>query len=473
MRLRRLEPVLRRALRGPCAVPPGSRVLVAVSGGADSTALLLGLRRLARELEIVPCAAHLHHGLRRAEADRDREFVRDLCARLGVPLESARWNTHARMLRRGLSGQAGLRTLRREFLASAARRAGAATIATAHTADDQAETVLLRLLRGTGLPGLGGMSPRRGIWIKPLLEATRRDIEADLTECRQSWREDSSNADLEYTRNRIRHQVIPALLGRGVPGAGSGDRASLARRMADATREIRSVRQSLETGVSLALAGICRIEGDEITLDSREVASYPMLFQRTLFRQLWSRVFPGGPGLTRIELQGLGGLAGAGRGGRSIDLPGGWRAGRDRGLIRFIRQCARPLPGRARLSVPGRTRSGEVSVRGRWLPGSGALRRLPGKGLAEEFFAADGLEGVLELRAARADESFVPFGRRRPVRVGRFLSKQGVSLPRRSRPRVLADAGGVLWVVGVRRSARAPVTSQTRTVLWVHAEHHD
>jgi len=469
-----------------------------VSGGADSTALLLGLRRLAREFDIVTWAAHLHHRLRGAEADRDLEFVRDLCARLGVPLQSARWNTRARMRRRGLSGQAGLRTLRREFLASAARRAGATAIATAHTADDQAETVLLRLLRGTGLPGLGGMSPRRGIWIKPLLEATRHDIEADLTECAQSWREDSSNADLKYARNRVRHLVIPVLLGRRTQGAGSGARsellvgntkgrgtsgpeqrdllrarASLARRLADATHEIRSVRQSLELAVSLALPGICSIEAGEIALDSREVASYPMLFQRTLFRQLWSRVSPEGPGLMRAELHGLGRLAATIRGGRVIELPGGWRAARDRELIRFFRWDARPLPGRARLPVPGRTRWGELTVRGRWLPGPRALQRLAGKGAAEEFFAADGLKGGLELRAAQADESFVPFGRRRPVRLGRFLSKQGVSLQRRSRPRVLADAGGVLWVIGVRRSARAPVTPLTRTVLWVHAEHHD
>src|SRR6058998_2612999 len=98
MRLRRLEPVVRRALRA-CSLPPGSRLLVAVSGGADSTALLIALQSVARERGLDVHAAHLHHGLRGAEADRDLEFVRDLCARLDVPLSSARWDVRARMRR--------------------------------------------------------------------------------------------------------------------------------------------------------------------------------------------------------------------------------------------------------------------------------------------------------------------------------------------------------------------------------------
>ena len=160
-RLRRTEPVLRRALTGPGAPARGQRVLIAVSGGADSTALLLGLHRLAPALGLELHAAHLHHGLRGAAADRDLAFVTALCRRLGVRLTAQRMNARAAMRRRGLSGHDGLRVLRREFLREAARAAGAAWIAPAHTADDQLETVLMRLLRGTGRRGLGGMRPRR------------------------------------------------------------------------------------------------------------------------------------------------------------------------------------------------------------------------------------------------------------------------------------------------------------------------
>jgi tRNA(Ile)-lysidine synthase len=187
-------------------------VLVAVSGGADSTALLLGLHHLAHALGLELHAAHLHHGLRGADADRDLAFVRALCRRLRIPLAWRRIDARAGMARRRLSGQDGLRRLRREFLRAEAARAGAAAIATAHQADDQLETLLMRLARGTGASGLGGIPPRRGLWIRPLLQATRADVEHDLRVAGQPWREDRSNRDPAYLRNRLRHRAIPALV---------------------------------------------------------------------------------------------------------------------------------------------------------------------------------------------------------------------------------------------------------------------
>src|SRR5262249_30132044 len=154
----------------------------------------------------------LHHGLRGADADRDLDHVRALCRRLGVPLIAARWDAARRMRARGIGGEGGLRTLRREFLRAAARRGPARAIATAHTADDQLEPLLMRIARGTGLAGLGAMAPRRGLWLKPLLAATRGDVERDLERAGIAWREDRTNTDRSLFRNRIRHDAIPALV---------------------------------------------------------------------------------------------------------------------------------------------------------------------------------------------------------------------------------------------------------------------
>ncbi len=493
MRLRRLAPLLRRALAGPCAVPRGERLLVAVSGGGDSVALLIGLQTIAPGLGITLYAAHLNHGLRGVEADRDQAFVEALCARLGVPLTAARWDCGARMRRRRLAGQGGLRTLRREFLVAAARRAGASLIATAHTADDQLETLLLRLARGTGLAGLGGMSARSGAWIKPLLGTTRRDIEVDLRANAQPWREDRSNQDLRYARSRVRHEVIPALarvvdpsLHRNAataaasrrmedPAAGvrlsraARVRSGLARRVAATALELRGAHRLIARKSARILARVASIHNGEIALDSRALNSYPFAIQRTVLRLLWQRPGHAGQHLTQRHLNALQSLLATSRGGSRVDLPEGWRAVRDRGHI-VIRRAADSLRPAGPHPVPESGHWARGPVRGRWLNGATARDRMLSRAQGGEFFAGEAIASGLQLRPARPDEWFMPFGGRRPRRLGDFLSKQPVSRAFRARPMVLADAQGILWVVGVRRSARAPLTETTRRALWVHAE---
>ena len=378
MRLRRIEPVLRRALRGPCALPAGARALVAVSGGADSTALLVALASVAREFGLLLTAAHLHHGLRGADADGDLAHVRALCERLGVPLHAARWDTRARMRREGLSGEAGLRTLRRRFLCAEATRAGAAAILTAHTADDQLETVLMRLARGTGLAGLGGMAPRHGPWRKPLLEATRLEIERDLVAARIGWREDASNRERAVFRNRVRLDVVPALLAALAPGKGADRvaRAGLARRVAQAAGDARS-------GARLAAAVARRAMSRTGGADARMLARLPAAARDAALRQLWRAANPGAGGLCRRHLDALAGLLEA-RTGAAVTLPGGWQAVRERVRLRILpagdalhpRQMP---PATARPRVPGNAilhrQPSPSAARVRRRPAVGGLRR--------------------------------------------------------------------------------------------------
>ncbi len=470
MRLRRLEPVVRRALQGPCACPPGTRVLVAVSGGADSTALLLVLARLRAELGLDLAAAHLHHGLRGAEADGDLEFLRALCARLRVPLLAARWNTPLRMRRRRLSGEAGLRTLRREFLAGAAKRFGAHAIATAHTADDQLETVLMRLMRGAGVRGLSGMHPRHGAWIKPLLAATRLDVVSDLRAHQQAWREDSTNQGLAPLRNRVRHQVIPALLG-AAGGASDTARHRLALRVSRSARAAREADRVVDRLAARAIAKHAR-DSAENALDSKVARSYPAAIRRRWIERVWRRVSPRGTELMHRHLDALLALVASDHGGQVVHLPGGLEARREGRHVRFLpSRCpdieTRPLP------VPGRIQSPEGRLSTGWVTGRAAHSALAGKPSTVEYFAADELQGGLEVREGGADERFVPLGRRRAIRLRDFLAKQRVSGRSRKHPTVLADAEGILWVVGVRRAARALVTEATPRALRVLTERHD
>ena len=193
---------LRAFVRQYDLIHPGDTVIAAVSGGADSIALLFALFLLREEWGITLEAAHFNHCLRGEESNRDARFVEDFCAHYGIPLHMCSGNV--------VPGEKGLeaaaRDARYRFLRSLPGK-----VATAHTADDNAETVLMRLLRGTGLKGLGAIAPVSGNVIRPMLSVTRREVEAFLGEYALAHIEDSSNGEDAFLRNRIRHRIMPLL----------------------------------------------------------------------------------------------------------------------------------------------------------------------------------------------------------------------------------------------------------------------
>lgn len=191
----------------------GDRVLVALSGGADSMCLLHCLLSSADKLGITVCAAHFNHCLRGEESERDARFAREQCALLDVPFQCGSGGVKAAAEEKHLSVEEAAREMRYAFLEEAAEKLCCNKIATAHNADDNAETLLLNLTRGSGAKGLSGIPPVRGNIIRPLLMTTREEIEAYLEENAIPHVEDSSNGSDDYTRNIIRHSVMPVLRG--------------------------------------------------------------------------------------------------------------------------------------------------------------------------------------------------------------------------------------------------------------------
>lgn len=187
----------------------GDGVLAAVSGGADSVCLLLLLNGMAAELGIRVFAFHMNHGIRGEEADRDEQFVGELCKQLEIPLTVAHEKVETYAEEHGLSGEEAGRILRYRHLEETAERYQCTKIAVAHHEDDDAETVLLNLFRGSGLAGLSGIRPVRGKIIRPLLCVSRKEIEEYLKEQGFSWCEDSTNRENDYTRNKIRNELLP------------------------------------------------------------------------------------------------------------------------------------------------------------------------------------------------------------------------------------------------------------------------
>jgi tRNA(Ile)-lysidine synthase len=205
-------------------IKPGDRLCVAVSGGADSVALLLTLHAAnttTREsLGVGLSAVHVHHGLRGREADTDQQFVEDLCINLDIPLHLHHADVPARVAETRASGnpetiEEAARNVRYEFFTTLLDSGHANTILTAHTLDDQAETVLMKLLRGAWTEGLSAIHPvvtlAKGKILRPFLQTRRAEIEAFLKQIDQPWREDSTNTDTVFTRNKIRHELLPQL----------------------------------------------------------------------------------------------------------------------------------------------------------------------------------------------------------------------------------------------------------------------
>jgi tRNA(Ile)-lysidine synthase len=285
-------------LRQSGLIVAGDRVLVAVSGGPDSTALLLALVEEGRNV----VAAHYDHALQPG-SDRVADHVRGLCERLGVEVLIER---RERPMPRG-SVQAGARNLRYEFLERARVQSGADVVAIAHTADDVVEGVVLHLLRGCGLAGLRGMPARRGVFVRPLLSVWRSDVADYLHSRGIEALQDPANSNEAYARVRVRRDILPAL---------ERDRPGIVRRFHQASIRATALQESISGIAGRALkAGATR---SAVAAASEPVAAEMM-------RQLYARAGGAQPSLSRAHLASMLRLAQAGPGGRGVDLPGGLR----------------------------------------------------------------------------------------------------------------------------------------------------
>ena len=317
---------VRKTIERHALCPPGSHVLVAISGGSDSVALLFLLRDLAENGRFtIAGLAHLNHGLR-ATADRDEQFCRDLADRLHLRIAVKNEDVRAFARGRNLSVEDAARRIRYDFLEQAADAFGADRIAVGHTQDDQAETFLLKLIRGAGLTGLAAIRPRRGQIIRPLLDTPRGDLRKYLSDIGQQWIDDETNDDLANPRNRIRHRVLPEL----DCAAGASTRpviaraAGLAREDTEwldelAERRYEQLAQPSENGVTIEAAALA--------------AEPPPVRRRILLKAL--RVAAGGRevGLDHVDAAAAA-LAGSAGG---TDFPGG-RAELRRGKLVLIQQ---------------------------------------------------------------------------------------------------------------------------------------
>ena len=412
----------------------GAKVLVAISGGADSVALLIVLKRLGYDCEALHCNFHL----RGDESLRDEMFVRDLCKREGVKLTVVHFDTAAYAAEKGISIEMAAREQRYEAFESHRKECGATAIAVAHHRNDSAETMLLNLVRGTGLKGLHGIQPKNGYVVRPLLCVERNEIVEYLEWRGAGYVTDSTNLESEFTRNRIRLQIIPLL---------QEINPSIIESLAATAERLGEAEKVYAKGIE---EGIARVKnGNIIELAALEREPSP---QALLHEILW----PIGFNSSQVNdiLQSMDGESGRTFTGKH------WQVVKDRTalIITPNEDCSI----NAELPCNGTVETAHGRLLCTTAEFSGTIERK--KEIAT--IDCDKVQMPLTLRNREEGDRFTPFGMRGSKLVSDYLTDRKKSLIDKQRQLVVTDATGkIVWLVGERLAACGAVDDSTKSVM--------
>ncbi|NLK89772.1 MAG: tRNA lysidine(34) synthetase TilS [Clostridiaceae bacterium] len=432
-------------------LPRGCPVVVGVSGGADSLALLLILNGLRQSHDLVIQVAHLNHGLRGAEADEDEAFVRDWSRKLGVACAVRRIDIRAKAHeeRKGIE-EAG-RSARQDFFSELAlaldeRLAGTgrptARIALGHHLNDQAETIMMNLGRGSGLDGLVGIRPHNDRLIRPLLNQPRAAIEAWLEEQEITWRLDRSNLELDTLRNRLRQQVLPAW-----QEALSYDPAPLLARLAVNLEEDRNLLEAL----TLQAAADCLVD-QRLAVPAWK--KLPPALQNRLLRLFWQRTSGSNQDLGFVHIRLLRDWLPSAGSGQRLSLPGNWRAVVLDGYLQFVvnrsdSDCSQQGPVLSRplrLNLPGLTEiyPSNQKIKAYLIENGHDIVYND----STEYFLLDRIQGSV-IRNRQPGDKIRPAGRTGGKSLKKFLNEQQIPCHERDRLLLVAKGRDIVWLPGL------------------------
>jgi tRNA(Ile)-lysidine synthase len=451
----------------------GERCIVAVSGGPDSMALLQVLAQLAPALDLFLAVAHVDHGLRPAEAEAEARLVREAAQALGLACECGRVGVAASAREQGLSREHAARNLRYGFLAEVATRYRATKIAVAHTADDQAEEILLRLIRGTGRAGLAGMARLRdGLVIRPFLGIAKAEILRYLAAENIPYCLDSSNQQRIYLRNRIRLDLLPYLQAHFNPNIGNSLRETAA---------ILEGEEALLAGMaSNAYAQVVAKEQGEpggLTIQLAEFLSQPLALRRRILETACWQV---GCRPTFQQIAQLLFLAETGAGGAALHLAQGLRVVKAEGQLSFRypqgRQAVRGNLSEAdteelsfcrELSGPGEYFLADIGA----MVTLRLLAALPedweSQAPATLYCDAEKVGFPMSARSFQTGDRFHPLGAPGSKKVGDFFTDRKIPAAQRNRIPILTDREGIIAILGLRPDQRAAIGPRTRRILAV------
>ncbi len=447
----------------------GRKLVVAVSGGADSVCLLHILARLQKELKVSLHVAHLNHQLRGAESEADAKYVADLARKLDIPASIERRDIKGYQKQHRLSLEEAAREVRYGFLAEVAKTIGTDLVAVGHTRDDHIETILLHLIRGTGTRGLRGLQPYTEwksesgsiIVIRPLLEISHQETENYCQSHKLKPRIDATNISLSPLRNRVRHQLLP-LLASYNPGI-----VQALLRTAQITGDDIDF---LDKEVARLWDEVAREEGKAIILDRKRLDRLPPALKRYLLRTAVERMLGSAKDIEMRHIEEMMSALDKAAGKR-LSLPQGliFSIEYDRYLLTSDPTALSPLPvlsGESELKIPGETS----------LPGwriEATITNREGMAEKDDFTAYLDLEKVgdrLLVRPRKRGDRFQPLGLDQPKKLNEFMIDAKIPRAWRQRVPIVCSPEHIIWVVGWRIDERAKVSEKTKKVLRLEFE---
>ncbi len=445
-----------RTIREHKLFTPGDTIIVAVSGGADSTALLDLLANLP-EFSPRLVAAHLNHCLRGTESDSDEEFVRGLAARYDIPMESRRIDVKNMAKKQGLNLEDAGRRARLSFLNEVRTRRQATAIALAHHGDDQAETVLMRLLRGSGMTGLAGMSCQNGHGIiRPLLNISRAEIEEHLKLRGLSYREDASNQDTSFLRNRIRHELLPLL---------KQYNPAIRERLTATAALLADENELLNQLTEKIVVRACRFDGDTAVCDIRILQEEPLPLRRRLFRQVLGKLAGSLDHFSNTHIASLEHLINSPRPNATLNLPQGVVALREYDTLKFRlpRAASAAMAYELAIDKPGRYElpdGSSLTVKFVTVPID-----FSDSAADIAWFDLDKAPFPWHVRTFRDGDRMVLLGMTGSKKVKEIFINGKIPLPQRRQIPLVFCNDTLIWICGLRTSQLARVDGSSSRII--------
>ena len=413
----------------------GDKVLVAFSGGADSVFLLSFLLKYKKRFNLKLSAFHLNHNLRGKEAIDDEKFCRSFAKQNKVEYFSASKNVRAFAKKNKLSVEEAGRILRYSELERIARKNGFSKIATAHNANDNTETVLLNLIKGTGLKGIAGIPVKRGKIIRPILTVTKDEIFSYLGKKKIPFRTDSSNLSSEYERNFLRIEIIPALKEKL--------NVQLDNTLLKSSKVFRSISTALEKQIEAKIIDAVEFKGKQLSINIDETLKLDENLIGEFFKKTVPAYFP--VELSNENIKALTSLIKKQKG-RSIALTNGLTAYRESKRIliskrkKFEKKESEITVGKSKKINGGIISINKVLLR----------NAKKNNDRSTEYISGDGISSKFILRTWKNGDSFYPLGMKGSKKISNFLTEQGIPSYKKKEQLVLTNSGKIVWVVGLR-----------------------